>query len=64
MIEHSPVWTYHWLFSDIHQVFDVVVLVLLKSREQHFQNLLFVSSRPLAFLFLLLLVLALWQMVK
>lgn len=52
---------YHRLFGDIHQVFDVVVLVLLKGREQHVQHLLFVCSRSFALLLLFPLILKLQQ---
>lgn len=55
--------SYHRLFGDVHQVFDVVVLMLLKSREQHVQHLLLVSSGSLALLLLLPLILELWQRV-
>lgn len=53
--------SYHRLFGDVHQVFDVVVLVLLKGREQHVQHLLFVQSRSFALLFLFPLILKLQQ---
>lgn len=52
---------YHRLFGDIHQVFDVVVLVLLKGREQHVQHLLFVCSCSFALLLLFPLILQLQQ---
>lgn len=44
--------THHRLLSDFHQAFNVVVLVLLKSREKHFQNYLFVGPGSLSLLFL------------
>lgn len=59
------VWpSYHRLFGDVHQVFDIIVLVLLKGREQHVQDLLFVRSRSLALLLLLLLILQLQKRQK
>lgn len=56
--------SYHRLFGDVHQVFDIIVLVLLKGREQHVQDLLFVGSRSLALLLLLLLILQLQKRKK
>lgn len=56
--------SYHRLFGDVHQVFDVIVLMLLKGREQHVQHLLFVSSRSFALLFLFLLMLDLQRKVN
>lgn len=53
--------SYHRLFGDVHQVFYVVVLVLLKGREQHVQHLLFVYSRPFARLLLFPFILELQQ---
>lgn len=53
--------SYHGLFGDVHQVLDVVVLVLLKGRKQHVQHLLLLRSRSLSLLFLFPLVLALQQ---
>lgn len=44
--------SYHRLLGDIHQVFDVVILVLLKGRKQHVQHLLFISSCSFALLLL------------
>lgn len=51
--------SYHRLFGNVHQIFDVVILVLLKGGEQHVQDLLFVGSRSFARFLLFLLVLQL-----
>lgn len=51
--------SHHRLFGQLHQVFYVIILVPLKSAEQHVQNLLLVCSRPLALLLLFLLSLSL-----
>lgn len=51
--------SYHRLFGNVHQVFDIIILVLLKGGEQHVQDLLFISSRSFALLLLLLLILQL-----
>ena len=44
---------HHRLLGDVHQIFDVVILVLLKRRKQHVQDLLLVDPRPFPFLLLL-----------
>lgn len=56
-----PPWSgsYHRLFGDVHQVFNVVILMLLKGREEHVQHLLLVCSGSLAFFFLLFLIIQL-----
>lgn len=51
--------SYHRLFGNVHQIFDIIILVLLKGGEQHVQDLLFVSSRSFALFLLFLLVLQL-----
>lgn len=53
--------SHHRLFGQVHQVFYVIILVPLKSGEQHVQNQLLVCSRPLALLLLFLLRLSLWR---
>lgn len=44
--------TYHRLFRDVHQVLKIIILMFLKSREQHIQNILFISSSSLSIFFL------------
>lgn len=48
---------HHRLFGDVHQVLDVVILVLLKGREQHIQHHLSLSPHHLPLRLLLLLIL-------
>lgn len=47
----------HRLFGDVHQVLDVVILVLLKGREEHVQHDLPLGPHHLPLRLLLLLVL-------
>ena len=46
--------TYNGLVGDAHEVLDVVILVLLKGREEHVGHLVFVHPRPLPLLLLTL----------
>lgn len=46
-------YTYHGLLGDVHQVLQVVILMLLKGWKQHVQHLLLISSSSLS-IFLLL----------
>lgn len=50
---------HHRLFGDVHQVLDVVVLVLLKGREAHVQHHLSLGPHHLPLGLLLLIVLQL-----
>lgn len=45
-------YTYHRLFCDVHQVLQIIILMLLKSWKQHVQNVLFISSGSLSIFFL------------
>lgn len=47
--------TYNWLSCDLLEVFDVVVLMLLKCSKQHLHHLVFVITSLLAFSLLSLL---------
>ena len=46
--------SYHRLFSNFYKIFNVVVLMLLKSSKQHVIDFVFVITSFLAFSFLLL----------
>lgn len=50
---------YNRLFGDVHQVLNVVILVLLKGREEHVQHDLLLRSHHLPVGLLLLVVLQL-----
>lgn len=45
-------YTYHRLFCDVHQVLQIIILMLLKSWKQHVQNVLFISSGSFSIFFL------------
>ena len=60
----SPRGSYHGLFGDVHQVFNIVILMLLKGREEHVQHLLLVCSCSFAFFLLLFLIIQLGRKKK